>query len=42
METKYWLRLVANSEYILKDKCRILWQETHEIVLIFSKIIQNT
>lgn len=42
METKYWLRLIANSEPKMKDKCRLLWQETHEITLIFSKIIKNT
>lgn len=42
METKYWLRLIANAENKLKDKCRLLWQETHEITLIFSKIVKNT
>lgn len=42
METKYWLRLIANTEYKFKDKCRMLWKETHEITLIFSKIIKNT
>lgn len=41
METKYWLRLIANSVIEFKDKCRLLWQETHEITLIFSKIIKN-
>ncbi|MCS6956697.1 MAG: four helix bundle protein [Patescibacteria group bacterium] len=40
METKYWLRLIGNFEVKLKDKCRKLWQETHEIT-IFSKIIKN-
>ncbi|MCX6718289.1 MAG: four helix bundle protein [Candidatus Staskawiczbacteria bacterium] len=38
-ETKYWLRIIskANSEKL--DNCRLLWQEAHELTLIFSKII---
>lgn len=37
-ETKNWLRFLAkaNSEY--KEEFRKLWQEAHELKLIFSKI----
>ncbi len=37
-ETQHWLRMlsVASPEY--KDELRTLWQEVHELVLIFQKI----
>lgn len=38
-ETKYWLRLLAKAEESLKEECRGLWQEAHELTLIFSKIV---
>lgn len=37
-ETKYWLRILAKAEESLKNECRKLWQEAHELTLIFSKI----
>ncbi len=41
-ETCHWLRMIAkaNSEYI--NQCRKLWQEAHELTLIFSKIILSS
>ena len=42
METKYWLRLLAEVEEGLKEKIRILWKESHELTLIFSKIVKST
>ena len=41
-ESKHWLRLLAraNSEY--KNECRKLWQEAHELLLIFSKILKSS
>ncbi len=38
-ETCHWLRMTAkaNPEYI--NQCRKLWKESHELTLIFSKII---
>lgn len=41
-ETKHWLRLLAraNSEY--SEECRKLWKECHELLLIFSKILQSS
>ncbi|MCX6704310.1 MAG: four helix bundle protein [Candidatus Woesebacteria bacterium] len=41
-ETKYWLRLLANAEEAIKDKCRELWQEAQEFTMIFSKVAANT
>lgn len=40
-ETKHWIRMItaANNEY--KIQCRILWQEAHELTLIFSKITRS-
>src|SRR6266481_99902 len=41
-ETKYWLRILANTDEKQKDTCRLLWQEAQELTLIFSKIALNT
>ena len=40
-ETKHWLRMlvVANPEY--KEKCKVLWKEAQELILIFGKIISS-
>jgi len=42
-ETLYWLRLLGKSlsNENSKGKCRMLWKETHELLLIFSKIVSN-
>ena len=37
-ETKHWLRMIAVANSDKKDKCRELWQEAHELTLIFAKI----
>ena len=36
-ETKLWLRLVVASEPKLAEEARILYRETQEFILIFSK-----
>ena len=41
-ETKHWLRLLASSNPELKDDLRKFWQETHELLLIFSKIKESS
>jgi len=38
METKYWLRILANACPEMADECRRLWREAQELTLIFSKI----
>ncbi len=41
-ETRYWLRMIAKTCPGLKDQSRVLWQESHELLLIFSTIIKNS
>jgi four helix bundle protein len=38
-ETKYWLELLVQTNAAYREKIRLLWQEAHELTLIFSKII---
>lgn len=40
-ETLHWLRMVAKANPNHAQKCRELWKETHEIVLIFSSILRS-
>ena len=37
-ETKYWLRMLVKHQPQLKEEIRSLWQESHELHLIFQKI----
>jgi len=37
-ETKHWLRMIAISNEDKKPTCRKLWQEAHELTLIFAAI----
>jgi four helix bundle protein len=41
-ETKYWLRMIARASSESKEAARPLWQEAHELNLIFSKIRRNS
>lgn len=41
-ETKHLLRLLARSNPALKEKLKTIWQETQELLLIFSKIIHSS
>lgn len=38
-ETMHWLRMVAVGNTDKAERCRKLWKEVHELVLIFSSII---
>ena len=42
-ETEYWLRLLAKSieSEEIKEICRRIWKENHELLLIFSKIAKS-
>ena len=40
-ETKHWLRLLACANPNKKEEFRELWRENHELLLIFSKIINS-
>ena len=39
-ETKHWLRMISKANPDKSEKCRQLWKETHELVLIFSSILR--
>ena len=39
-ETMHWLRMIAKANPNQNGKCRELWKEAHEFVLIFSSILQ--
>jgi four helix bundle protein len=38
-ETKHWLRMIARANPDKKTECKKLWNEAHELTLIFSSII---
>lgn len=40
-ETKYWLRMIATAEPVLKETARPLWQEAKELNLIFGAIFRK-
>ena len=40
-ETTHWLHMLATAEPNEKEKCRLLWQEAHELTLIFSAIVKR-
>ncbi len=41
-ETCYWLRMISNIHPERKEELRVLWKETHELVLIFSASIATS
>ncbi|HWA05689.1 MAG TPA: four helix bundle protein [Ignavibacteria bacterium] len=41
-ETKHWLRMISKANPEKTEECRFLWKEAHELVLIFSKIFNNS
>jgi four helix bundle protein len=40
-ETMHWLRMTSKANPIMRDRCRKLWKEAHELTLIFSSIIKK-
>jgi len=40
-ETKYWIRMVTNTNPELKEDARKLWKEAQELNLIFQKIVNS-
>jgi len=40
-ETMYWIQVIAHAIPEIKPQARILWQEAHELNLIFSTIIRS-
>ena len=41
-ETKYWLRILAQTMNSSKETVRPIWKEAQELTLIFSKIASST
>lgn len=41
-ETKHWLRMLATAYPEQKEGCKCLWQEAHELTLIFATISKNS
>ena len=41
-ETMHWFRMIAKANPNVKEDCRKLWQEAHELTLIFASIINNS
>lgn len=40
-ETMHWSRMIAKANSNRAKECRKLWQEAHELALIFSAIIRS-
>lgn len=40
-ETQHWLRMLSAALPDRRDELRTLWQEAHELVLIFQKITSS-
>jgi four helix bundle protein len=40
-ETEYWIELLIGSDPVHKDNLQKLWQESHELILIFGKIFSS-
>jgi four helix bundle protein len=40
-ETTHWLHMMAVANPNKKEKCQELWQEAHELTLIFSAIVKK-
>lgn len=40
-ETKYWLRILSNANPEFKEDGRKIWQEAHELNMIFQKIVNT-
>ena len=41
-ETMHWLRMLAVANSVIRAECRKMWQEAHELALIFSSILRST
>ena len=41
-ECRYWLRLLARANPNYKEELPVLWRESQELLLIFSKILKSS
>jgi four helix bundle protein len=40
-ETMHWLRMLAVADESSRQECRTMWQEAHELTMIFSAILRK-
>lgn len=40
-ETQHWLRMMASDQQDSQQKLRELWQEAHELTMIFQKVVTS-
>ena len=40
-ETKHWIRMIARANSNDKNTCRKLWDEAHQLTMIFAKICSS-
>ncbi len=40
-ETMHWLRMLVAADSSSRPECRALWQEAHELTMIFSAILKK-
>jgi four helix bundle protein len=40
-ETMHWLRMMAVADDSVRSECRTMWQEAHELTMIFSAILKK-
>jgi four helix bundle protein len=40
-ETMHWLRMLVAADNSNRTECRVLWQEAHELTMIFSAILKK-
>lgn len=40
-ESKYWLRIIQKAVPSRTNSAKVLWQEAHELILIFGKIAKS-
>ncbi len=40
-ETKHWLRMISRANEEKRGDCVSLWKESHELTLIFAKIVKS-
>lgn len=41
-ESKFWMRMIVRAEECMREEARLLWQEGHELHLIFCAIFRRT
>ena len=40
-ETQHWLRMISKADEHVKEKAKLIWKETQELILIFSTILSS-